>query len=217
VFGGVVMTREDQLREMMAKTLMTPPDGVNAGTSLAILDNSLGEAKLRLGLKRLGLKLSPGVRPASFGDLCELLSGKEPQPIRPAPQNGLPSVPNSALDGLSVGLDVQEVSSLPLVTDYWEDAFYLATFAKPEIAYAVMKPEPRIHFAGFWCAKEALRKCDASFGGVEPVATVVAHEAGGRPFLVWNGPTGEIRLRHALSISHSGAIAMAIVVNHGRR
>lgn len=211
------MTREDQLREMIGKTLMTPADGINAGTSLAILDNSLGEAKLRLGLKRLGLKLSPGVRPASFGDLCELLSGKEPPSIRPAPHEGPAAAPNSALDGLSVGLDAQDVSSMPAATDYWEDTFYVATFAKSEIAYAVMKPEPRIHFAGFWCAKEALRKCDSSFGGVEPIATVVAHEANGRPFLVWNGPTGETRLRHALSISHSGAIAMAIVVNYAHR
>lgn len=211
------MTREDQLREMMAKMLMTPVDGIDTGTSLAILDNSLGEAKLRLGLKRMGLKLPPGVRPSSFGDLCELLSGKEPQPVQPAPHEGPPAAVSSALDGLSVGLDVQDVSSLPAAADYWEDAFYLATFAKPEIAYAVMKPEPRIHFAGFWCAKEALRKCDPWFAGVEPLATVVTHEAGGRPFLVWNGPAGETRLRHALSISHSGAIAMAIVVNHAQR
>jgi len=213
-----VMTHEDQLREMVAKMLMAPADGINTGTSLAILDNSLGEAKLRLGLKRLGLKLSPGFRPASFGDLCDFLSRKgPPQSVQLAPHAGSPAAVNSALDGLSVGLDVQEVSTLPAATDYWEDAFYSATFAKPEIAYAVMKPEPRIHFAGFWCAKEALRKCDPAFAGVEPVATVVAHEAGGRPFLVWNGPAGEARLRHALSISHSGAIAMAVVIDHARR
>lgn len=210
------MNREDQLREMMAKMLMTSSESINNTTSLAILDNSLGEAKLRLGLKRLGLKLSPGVRPASFGQLSDILCGKETQSSEPARNVDSPVAPSSALDGLSVGLDVQDVSSLPAAIDFWEDEFYSATFGKPEIAYALTKTEPRIHLAGFWCAKEALRKCDSSFAGVEPHATIVAHEAGGRPFLVWSGPTGETRLRHAVSISHSGAIAMAIVINHAR-
>jgi phosphopantetheinyl transferase (holo-ACP synthase) len=211
------MARESELREMLAKVLMAPADGINAETSLVDFDNSLGEAKLRLGLKRLGLRLPPGVRPASFGDLCDLLSGKEPPSVRPVPPASPRPGLNSALDRLSVGLDVQDVGSLPFAMDYWEDAFFLATFAKSEIAYAVMQREPRIHFTGFWCAKEALRKCDPSFGTVGLIATAVAHEADGRPFFLWNTPSGETRLRHALSISHSGLIAMAIVVDHAHQ
>jgi phosphopantetheinyl transferase (holo-ACP synthase) len=211
------MNREDQLREMMTRMLMAPAGSIDSGTSLAILDNSLGEAKLRLGLKRLGLKLSPGVRPASFGDLCQILAGNDPQSSGIARPMESPPRTSSALDGLNVGVDLQDVSSLPAALDFWEDEFYLTTFGKAEIAYALTKTEPRIHFAGFWCAKEALRKCDPAFAGVEPHATTVAHEAGGRPYLVWSGSAGETRLHHAVSISHSGGIAVAIVVNHARR
>jgi len=211
------MALENQLREMIARILMAPAGGIGAETSLASLHDSLGEAKLRLGLKHLGLKLPAGVRPANFAALCDFLDGKPAQSLRAAPRTESPQMLNSPLQGLSVGLDIQDVAGLPAAADYWEDTFYAATFAKPEIAYAAARPDPRIHFAGFWCAKEALRKCDASFAAVDPAATLVAHEPAGRPFLIWKTNSGEARLRHALSISHSGSIAMAIVVDRGQK
>ena len=116
--------------------------------------------------------------------------------------------------GLAVGLDLQDVASLPTACDYWEDPFYAGTFGKSEIAYAVLQPEPRTHFAGFG-AKEALRKCDPAFASVDALATVVAHEAGGRPYFLWKSAEREQRLPHALSISHVATIAMAIVVAGG--
>jgi len=203
------MEREDQVRELLGTMLMLPPGSVTARTSLASLDNSLGEVKLRLGLRRLGMSLTPGSRPANFGELCELLSGK------PAPHSVVNPLVNAVPDGASIGLDVQDIGSLPVATDYWEDEFYSTNFDKSEIAYALKNSEPRTHFAGFWCAKEALRKCDPSFAAVDPIATVVGHEPGGRPYLIWKAPSGETRLPHALSISHAGAIAMAVVMSSG--
>lgn len=207
------MTTEDQLREMISGMLRVPANSIDGGTSLAGLDDSLGEARLRLGLKRLGLRLSPGVRPANFEDLCNILSGKAASSVRPKPHTIPPVSRDSGHEGFAVGLDVQDVGALPVAINYCENTFYSATFAKSEIAYAEAQQDPRAHFAGFWCAKEALRKCDPSFTAVESIETIVAHEAGGRPFFIWDGPLGERRLRHALSISHSGPIAMAIVID----
>lgn len=195
---------------MVAATLMLRPEQVGAETSLTSLDNSLGEAKLRLGLKRLGLQLPAGVRPVSFGELCERLMGTPPSPAGGVARMQPPSIP--LLAGPRVGLDLQEVSALPAAGDYWEDHFYQGIFDKSEIAYAVLRPEPRLHFAGFWCAKEALRKCDGSFLGVDPTATAVGHDASGSPYLVWKSSGAEQRLPHSLSISHAGGIAMAVVM-----
>ena len=75
-----------------------------------------------------------------------------------------------AAGGLQVGLDVEDIRLLPQAKDYWEHEFYSGSFAKSEIAYAVLQAEPRTHFAGFWCAKEALRKCDPGFAGVDPAS-----------------------------------------------
>ena len=151
-----------------------------------------------------------GPRPSTFGDLHDRLSGappKETKRIDAVPVGVAPFA------GLRVGLDVQDIASLPVATDYWEDVFYQGIFGKSEIAYAVMQTEPRTHFAGFWCAKEALRKCDPAFAQVDPTLTVVAHDESGRPYFLWKNGEGETRLPHALSISHAASIAMAVVVD----
>jgi len=116
------------------------------------------------------------------------------------------------LAGLCVGLDVEDIRSLPEASDYWEHEFYRGSFARSEISYAVLQSDPRMHFAGFWCAKEALRKCDPSFASVSPALTAVAHDSNGRPYLTMDAEAGLVRLPHALSISHTAELATAIVV-----
>ena len=100
---------------------MPPPASVTAGTPLSSLDNSLSEVKLRLGLRRLGLNLSPGSRPGTFGELCEFLSGKPVNKVNQAPHIGLNPLMNAVPGAASIGLDVQDIGSLPLAIDYWED------------------------------------------------------------------------------------------------
>lgn len=203
------MNQSEQIRAMIATMLMVTPAEIDDGTSLAALNTSLGSAKVRLGLKRLGLALPTGAKPATFAGLLAALSG-DSAPVAPS----VPITRAAATDssGLQVGLDVEDIRSLPAATDYWEHEFYRANFAKSEIAYAVLETEPRTHFAGFWCAKEALRKCDPSFADVSPAQTAVAHEADGHPYLTRESEAGPERLPHAVSISHTIEIATAVVV-----
>jgi phosphopantetheine--protein transferase-like protein len=206
----------EQLRNMIATMLMVSPAEVSEGTSLTALNTSLGSAKVRLGLKRLGLVLPAGAAPATFGGLLAALSGEAvphaAEKIGSAPRPTPSAASNGGLAGLQVGLDVEDIRSLPVAADYWEHEFYRGTFAKSEIAYAVLQAEPRTHFAGFWCAKEALRKCDPSFAGVAPECTAVAHDASGRPYLTLETEAGPERLAHAVSISHTAEVATAVVV-----
>ena len=204
------MSQSEEIRAMIATMRMVTPAEIDDNTSLAALNTSLGSAKVRLGLKRLGLALPAGSKPATFAGLLAALSG-EPAPVAPS----VPITKAAATDssGLQVGLDVEDIGSLPAATDYWEHEFYRANFAKSEIAYAVLEAEPRTHFAGFWCAKEALRKCDPSFADVSPAQTAVAHDANGRPCLTLETGAGPERLPHAVSISHTLEIATAVVVS----
>ena len=206
------MSQSEQIRAMIATMLMVSPAEIADGTSLAALNTSLGSAKVRLGLKRLGLALPAGSKPATFAGLLATLSG-EPASVA----SFVPVTRAAATDssGLQVGLDVEDIRSLPVATDYWEHDFYRSNFAKSEIAYAVLEAEPRTHFAGFWCAKEALRKCDPSFADVSPAQTAVAHEANGRPYLTLETEAVSERLPHAVSISHTLEIATAVVVSGG--
>jgi phosphopantetheine--protein transferase-like protein len=206
------MSQQDEIRAMIATMLMVSSAEIVDGTSLAALNTSLGSAKVRLGLKRLGLAVPVEAKPATFGGLLAALSG-EAVPVAAfeahAPAFRSMAAPSG---GLQVGLDVEDIRSLPVAADYWEHEFYRGTFARSEIAYAVLQAEPRTHFAGFWCAKEALRKCDPSFSGVSPERTAVAHEANGRPYLTLETEAGPERLAHAVSISHTTEVATAVVV-----
>jgi phosphopantetheine--protein transferase-like protein len=207
----------EQLRDLIATMLRIPAAEVSEGTSLAALSTSLGSARIRLGLKRLGLALPAGAAPATFGGLLAALSGEAVPPAVERTDSSLSrpmssAAGNGGFAGLQVGLDVEDIRSMPVASDYWEHEFYRGSFAKSEIAYAVLQLEPRTHFAGFWCAKEALRKCDPSFAGVAPERTAVAHDADGRPYLTVETDAGAERLAHAVSISHTTEVATAVVV-----
>ncbi len=211
------MNHVDQLREMVATMLRLPPDQVAPETSLARLDTSLSGARLKLGLKRLGLSMATASAPATFGELEAAVFGKSSAKVAAAQSGGeidttMEHAP-AAFAGVRVGIDLQEVKSLPVANDYWEHEFYVGMFDKSEIAYAVVQSDPRTHLAGYWCAKEALRKCDPSFIKVGFESTVVAHERDGRPYIQWQTPSGAVRLPHALSLTHTGEFATAVVIS----
>jgi len=201
---------------MIATMLMVPAADVRSETSLAALNTSLGSARIRLGLKRLGLN-APATPAATFGGLVAAVTG-EAAPAASAPAAARVRTAhasadgNAGLGGLQVGLDVEDIRSLPVAADYWEHEFYSGTFARSEIAYSVLQTDPRTHFAGFWCAKEALRKCDASFAATTLNQLAVAHDVDGRPYLTQATADGPERLPHAVSISHTAEVATAVVV-----
>ena len=207
------MSQTDALRSMIATMLMVPEAEVRPETSLALLNTSLGSARIRLGLKRLGLN-APATPAATFGGLVAAVTGeagpaasaKTAEPVRAV------QTPAGGFGALQVGLDVEDIRSLPMANDYWEHEFYGVTFAKSEIAYAVLQAEPRTHLAGFWCAKEALRKCDSSFATVGLNELAVAHDVDGKPYLTQATSVGAERLPHAVSISHTAEVATAVVI-----
>lgn len=207
------MAKPDDLRSLVATMLMLPPDSIGSETSLRNLDTSLGGARLALGLKRLGLVPRFRRVPSTFGELQRSFNA-EPEAaavdantrivetdVSKTPQTG----------EIAIGLDIQDVQLLPVCADYWDHEFYTGCFSRMEIAYAVVQSEPRAHFAGFWSAKEALRKCDARFLKADLTLLTVHHDPEGKPYFIEHHPDKIARLPHSISISHSGTIASAVV------
>ncbi len=190
------------------------PGQIDNSTSLEPLAGSLNRAKLSFALQRLGKTLPDHWFPGTFGELAGFVSGAEPVEMPVASQ----AAPVFNLQGLAtgtmVGLDLETVASLPEATDYWEHEFYRKVFTRAELAYCLMADMPRTHLAGFWCAKEALRKCGDDMLRLELNSIQVSHNAAGRPLLqILEG--GEWRSTPAaLSISHTDTMAMAVVVMH---
>ena len=115
---------------------------------------------------------------------------------------------NATPGGARIGIDIERIDSMPETTDYRAHDFYRDTFAPAEIAYCLLRPEPRQHFCGLFCAKEAFLK--ASNGALRPGDIEIGHEPSGRPYYkrAGQGPVP----RFDLSISHSGGYAVAAAV-----
>jgi phosphopantetheine--protein transferase-like protein len=104
------------------------------------------------------------------------------------------------------------VENLPVVPDYWNDAFYSATFTPAEIAYCLLQDQPLVHFAARWCAKEALKKCDSAYLQADLRTLEVRLNASGAPYLCAMVGSHSTALPFAVSLSHTTQAAVAVVV-----
>jgi phosphopantetheine--protein transferase-like protein len=216
-------TVQELLRATVAEFLKIEPAEVRAELPLAgrRLQGSIGRATLDAALRRrLGGSYPAAYTAATYGELEAMVlspGGQRPEPApAPAGKTGPePPAPAGGAEqpaGLSCGIDVEMVENLPAAEDYWAEEFYRTTFSPAEIAYCALQRNPPMHFAARWCAKEALRKCDAAFLG-EPLAAVeLVHDQQGRPHLrrVADAP-GHV-LPFAVSVAHTAVLAVAAVV-----
>ncbi len=230
------MDQLETLRKTVADYLSVDVSQVNSDFRLTgrQFEGSMGRANLDFLIrKRVGIKSKAVYSAQRFGELEAELNGtmggaapaaaSEPAPPRngtsePAaasPPAAEPAVSSqsSVAARISCGVDIELIESLPPTVDPWEDPFYRGTFTETEIAYCSLQEKPAIHFAARWCAKEALKKCDARYFAEELKNIEVAVEESGAPYLAHR--TGETakRLPHALSLSHTPHSAIAVVVN----
>jgi holo-[acyl-carrier protein] synthase len=113
-------------------------------------------------------------------------------------------------------MDMQEIASFPLADDLREHPFYAGNFTPQELATAVLRPNPRAHLCGLFCAKEAAKKSHPALLDVRMADLAVLPDATGRPVLrVADGVAGAAGLRFLVSITHTDAVAAATCVALG--
>jgi len=127
----------------------------------------------------------------------------------------IPKIPVTGTSG--VGIDVQLLADLPMDNpDFLE-----RNFTPTELAYCHAQPDPRSSLAGRWAAKEAIIKalCSAAQGKrqewlkgagapLKPIEILPSGLQNPAPTASINGQACPARL----SISHSGAYAVAIAI-----
>jgi phosphopantetheine--protein transferase-like protein len=189
------------------------PAQLNAQTPLTgRLGSSLGRASLDAELRsKFGITEPAIYKVSTFGELCSvlgILSSSRSVPsfeaISPRSSVGV----QSAETGINVGVDVESIAAMPEAIDYWESDFYKRTFTSQEIGYALLQSSPRASFAAIWCAKEALRKANASLAKLDWQKLEVVHDSLGKPYISVDGQ----RLAGSISLSHTDEIAFAVVV-----
>ena len=101
-----------------------------------------------------------------------------------------------------IGIDVEELSSLPRTHDFRKEEFYTMNFTPSEMAYCILQPDPYASFAGLFSAKEAIVKADGGLRSRPFNAIGITHSPEGVP--LYPG--------FHLSISHAGSVAVAVAV-----
>jgi holo-[acyl-carrier protein] synthase len=195
------------------------------------LRSSLGRATLDAKIRRrLGRKLENLQSLRTMGEIEAALAGDQSRASAPAPfvpidppaEPGLPALPAKApkpvalppaAAGFSCGIDVESISALPETKDYWEETFYRTNFTAAEIAYCISQPNPRMHFAARWCAKEALKKCRPEYLPWAMNRIEVVRSGAGSPSLRVLAEEGERTPPVAMSLTHNEDWALAIVVS----
>jgi phosphopantetheine--protein transferase-like protein len=216
------MNQLEVLRGIVAKLGETQPDSIGPDFSLQspALKGSIKRAALAASIRRqLGINC-PAAH--SVGTFAELEQAVFRATTSPAPDASPPASrpipvpvalsPDLGSQQLRCGVDIEMISELPEAVDYREHEFYRDTFSPEEIAYCVLQENPRMHFAGRWCVKEALYKCDPALRP-EKMAEIEVVRTGQGEITLRHRRNGEARmLPHAVSLSHTNSLAVAVVV-----
>ena len=115
------------------------------------------------------------------------------------PKKEKKSVDSSALE---VGIDIEDILNMPVVTDFRESKFYSDNFSSKEISYCILQVDPRASFAGKFAAKEAIIKADNAYKSVPFKDIEILNDALGKPSF------GSF----SISISHTTNQAIAVAV-----
>jgi phosphopantetheine--protein transferase-like protein len=173
--------------------------GIGSSIVIGMLDarlrDQLGSAPDRMSWK------------TTVGDLRKHFAGSLTTPAPPAapPVSALPS----AAAGFAIGLDLEDISTMPPMGD----PFYAAHFTDGELARAKDKEDAVRHLCGVWCVKEAAKKACPPLVPVPATALEVTMDDRGRPSLrVLGQVAGGALPRFEISITHASAVAAAVVV-----
>ena len=123
---------------------------------------------------------------------------------------------------LGLGSDLAEVGRIRASRERFGDRFLERVYTEAEVAYSLSKANWAERLAGRFAAKEAGMKALGTglAGGVTWKDFAVGREASGKPTLVLSGRAREIAegmgvCQVHLTITHTGEMAMAVVVMEG--
>lgn len=193
--------------------------GLGASIGLVSLRSSL-ERETSSALPPLDLKMK-------ISDLVKLIEVPEAAG-RTGPMMGRPTLPadpkspateapfpaafqaDRAIEHRNIGIDIQDIDSFPVASDYRTHEFYSANFLQSELATAMLRADLRSHLAGVFCAKEAAKKTHHALLNLRMTEFCVVHDQHGAPFLRLTDPENlTIAFRFCISISHTQRLAAA--------
>lgn len=197
---------EEKIKSILSLYLKVPAEQINPQT---IIDRSAVESSILLhrmyaNLLKENIAINNYWDVKTYGDLLMSLNGHAAQqPVISGEQYSVAASSGSnTSSSILVGIDIEEISKLPRVNDFREDAFYTMNFSSSEIAYCILKPDPGASFTGLFAAKEAIVKADSSMTARPFNSIIIDHLPNGTPVF----PSFQ------LSISHTNSVAIAVAI-----
>lgn len=191
--------------------------GLSSSFGLSALRSLLEkDTGLRLSSLNVNMTVSELINMVASGDSAVTISDISKPSDRPVikPQihiasNHVQSSPISP-NFMGIGMDMQNINALPETVDFRAHTFYQSHFSAEELATAVLRPDPRAHLCGIFCAKEAAKKSHSELLNLRMDKIRVSHDPEGRPLLYVNDdsiPSG--RFKFQISITHTEQVAAA--------
>jgi len=200
------MNKMDHARQIVAQFCKIEPHALSDDTLIdrRALAGSVLLHRMYAKLEQAGIHIANRGSVHTFGDLRRCLEektsadGKMPERESLAPELSARVISQ----GLSVGVDIEEVANLPAAQDFRTEIFYADNFSAKEISYCLLQPEPRVSFAGKFAAKEAIIKADPAYRSMPFHRLEILNDEAGRPyFRDW-----------VLSISHTSQYALSVAI-----
>ena len=163
----------EKAKEIISHFLKISPSDVVESTRIdnTAIDGSIFLLRMYSKLAQSGYIVQDPASLSTYGDFLQSL-GKSPtlsdDEINGAAETGADEDANNHFDNLlSVGVDVEDVSNLPVSSDFIKEQFYIDNFSSEEIKYCESKKSPMKSFAALFSLKEAIVKSDNSFKEVK--------------------------------------------------
>lgn len=211
---GIIATIAGKDREKLAPDLNLRSLGVTSSIDILKIQSAL-ERKFNQKLPPLGDtwtidRIATQVGQGRNGSTAIASPAVSLSASAPVMTNREQSQPSS-FSGLFIGVDIEEIDHLPVTSNYRTHDFYRSQFSHEEISYALLKPDPRIHLCGIFCAKEALKKSAIELIQLRMDEIQVQHRQG-RPIISTIHDSINARFNFQVSISHSDHYAVANVL-----
>jgi phosphopantetheine--protein transferase-like protein len=202
---------EQKIREIVASFIKVPADQIGSGTPIdrSAVQSSILLHRMYARLAEEGLVVENYAAVKVFGDLSPSSGVRT--------DNGISAPVGFAADNYTgnytggtrlagIGIDIEEIATLPRTTDFRKEEFYKMNFTGREIAYCICQPDPYASFAGLFAAKEAIIKADGSNRNKAFNMLEIDHSPEGKP----------LHPDYGISISHAGGMALAVAAPAGQ-
>ncbi len=199
---------EEKIKEIISAFIKIPSEQITLSTSIdrASVSSSIMLHRMYAKLAEQGFVIQDYSEVKNFRSLLTKLNGNINNNGSLSEQTITLSDNKSIVQsGMSIGIDIEEISAMPRTNDFREDEFYKMNFSSSEIAYCILQPDSYASFAGLFAAKEAIAKANNNYGKKNFNAISIDHSSDGKP----------VHDSFQLSISHTNNTAVAVAIENG--